>query len=146
MLVAIALEGVLRAPIGSGPIPEGLELYRSLVTTQRVAVVLDDLDQPGAALWLKKEGLADYVMLHPMRPVDEDRVAQLRRLRALGGVSMVIDPDPQAVAGAMKMGITGLLFAQPKVARPEFRPDFEREPRPWDSMVAEVEFQRTVEA
>lgn len=157
MLVAITLEGVLRAPVGGGPVPEGLELYRALVTTHRVAVVLDDLDREGAALWLKKEGMADYVALHPQRLVDHDmlgfergtslpaRVSQYRRLRAQGDL-MVIDPDPLAIAGALQMGITGLLFAQPKIARPEFRPDYEREPRPWNELVAEVEYQRTVES
>lgn len=157
MLVAITLEGVLRAPIGGGPVPEGVELYRAFLSTCRVAVVLDDLDRAGAALWLKKEGLNDYVALHPQRLVDREmlgfechtrlpaRVSQYRRLRAQNGLTMVVDPDPLAITGALKMGVTGLLFAHPKVARPEFRHDYEREPRPWSEMVAEVEFQRTVE-
>lgn len=157
MLVAITLEGVLRAPLGGGPVPEGVELYHALISTHRVAVVLDDVDRDGAALWLKKEGLQDYVALHPQRLVDRDmlgfergtnlppRCSQYRRLRAQGGLTLVVDPDPLAIKGAMEMGITGMLFAHPKIARPEFRPDHDRQPRPWDEMVAEVEYQRTVE-
>lgn len=157
MLVAITLEGVLRAPVGGGPVMDGVELYRALISTCRVAVVLDDMDRDGAALWLKKEGLVNYVALHPQRLVDREmlgfdhgtrlppRVSQYRRLRAQGDLTAVIDPDPLAITGALKMGITGLLFAHPKVARPEFRHDHDISPRPWDELVAEVEYQRTVE-
>lgn len=156
-LVAISLEGVLRAPIGLAPIPEGFNLYQALASTYRVAVVLDDVDRDGAALWLRKEGFRDYVALHPQRLVDRDmlgfdrgtnlppRVSQYRRLRGVGGIELVIDADPLAITGALQMGMPGLLFTHPRVARPEFRPDHEREPRPWNALVAEVEYQRTVE-
>lgn len=157
-LVAVTLEGVLRAPIGGSVIPEGFNLYNALVSVYRVAVVLDDEDQNEAGVWLRKEGMRDFVLLHPQRPVDRDmlgydvdtplpaRVSQYRRLRGVGGIELAIDPDPLAVAGAMGMGITAMLFGHPKIARPEFREDYEREPRPWNELVAQVDFQRTVAA
>lgn len=148
-MVAVTLEGVLRTPYGNAPVPEGVQLYSALTQVFRVAVVLDDVDRDAAALWLKKEGFRDYVLLHPQRLVDRSmpvpRLSQYQRLRAQGNVELVIDPDPAAIAGAMRLGLTGLLFAQPKIARPEFRPDYEREPRPWGEIVSEVEYQRTVE-
>lgn len=156
-LVAITLEGVLRAPVGGAPIAEGFNLYQALVTTYRVAVVLDDTDTELAGMWLRKEGMRDFVLLHPQRPVDRDmlgydrgtdlppRMSQYRRLRGQGAVELVVDPDPAVVAGAMEMGLTAMLFGHPKMARPEFRDDYERAPRPWDSLVAQVEYQRTVE-
>ena len=157
-LVAITLEGVLRAPLGGAPIPEGFNLYQALVSTYRVAVVLDDEEQELAGLWLRKEGMRDFVQLVPQRAVDRamlgfdkgtnkpPRLSQYRRLRGTGGIELVVDPDPAAVAGAMEMGVTAVLFGHPRIARPEFREDYEREPRPWASLVEQVEYQRTVEA
>jgi hypothetical protein len=143
-MAAITLEGVLRSDVGGAPIPEGFNLYQALVTMYRVAVVLDDTDDASAALWLRKEGLRDYVLLHPRRPLD-DRVMQYRRLQALGTVSLVIDSYPTAITGAFELGIPSLLFADPRSQRPEWRPDYERTPRPWDALVARVEQQRVVE-
>jgi hypothetical protein len=148
---------VLRAPVGGAVIPEGFNLYQALVTTYRIAVVLDDTDTELTGLWLRKNGFRDYVQIIPLRPVDREglgflrgsnpppRLSQYRRARGVGGVELVIDPDPAVVAGAMEMGITGMLFGHPKLARPEFRPDHTVEPRPWDQLVAQVEYQRTVE-
>ena len=127
-LAAVSLEGVLRAPVGNGVIPEGFTLYQALITTYRIAVVLNDVDRDAAALWLKQQGLRDYVLLHPQRLVDREmtmlaRVSQYRRLRAQDGIELAIDADPAAVAGAIALGITGILFGHPRVTRPEFRSD-----------------------
>lgn len=143
-LVAISLDGVLRADVGGTPIPEGFNLYQALLEMYRVCVVLDDPDSVDAALWLRKEGLRGYAQLHVRRPLD-DRAMQYRRLMALGPVELVIDGNPAAVAGAMELGLTAMLFAHPRAHRPEWRPDYERTPRPWDQLVARVEEQRVVE-
>lgn len=143
-LVAISLDGVLRSYVGSAPIPEGFNLYQALVTTYRVAVVLDDEDQASAGLWLRKEGMRDYVLLHQRRPLD-NRMRQYRRLMASGPVELVVDPDPSAVAGALELGLNAMLFAHSRAHRPEWRPDYEHVPRPWDELVAAVEEHRVVE-
>lgn len=142
-LVAVALDGVLRAEIGAAPIPEGVELYHSLVTSYRVCVVLDEPESVDAALWLRKEGLRDYVQLHLRRPLD-DRVMQYKRLQAVGPVGLVIDADPVAVAGAAELGIPAMCFVHPRMTRPEWRPDYEKTPRAWDELVARVEKTRLV--
>jgi len=144
-LVAVSLEGVLRAEVGQSVIPEGFNLYQALVTTYRVAVVLDDEDSELASLWLRKEGMRNFVLLHPRRRLD-DRVGQYRRLMALGPVEMVIDASPVAVAGAMELGLPAMLFGHPRTHRPEWRPDYERAPRAWDTLVQQVESQRAVDA
>lgn len=143
-LVAVALDGVLRAEIGSAPIPEGFNLYQALVTTYRVCVVLDNQDATEAALWLRKEGLRNYVQLHQRRPLD-DRSMQYKRLQAVGPVELVIDSDPSAVASAAQLGITSMCFLHPRATRPEWRPDYEKGPRAWGDLVAQVEQQRLVD-
>lgn len=143
-LVAITLDGVLRADVGGTPIPEGFNLYQSLLGMYRVCVVLDGNDTTSDALWLRKEGIRDYAQLHQRRPLD-GRVDQYRRLMALGAVELVIDGDPEAVAGALELGLTAMLFAHPRAHRPEWRPDYERAPKPWDVLVARVEETRAVE-
>lgn len=127
------------------PIPEGFNLYQALVQRYRICVVLDDTDTASAALWLRKEGMRDYVQLHQQRPLD-DRLAQYRRLQSTGPVELIIDADPDAISGAMGLGITGVLFAHPRVTRPEWRPDYERTPRPWDLLAAQVEEHRLLES
>lgn len=143
-LVAVALDGVLRAEVGAAPIPEGFNLYQSLVTTYRVCVVLDDPHAADAAMWLRKEGLRNYVQLHQRRPLD-DRAMQYRRLQAVGPVELVIDSDPTAVAAAAGLGITAMCFLHPRAQRPEWRPDYEKGPRAWGDLVAQVEATRLVE-
>ena len=143
-LVAIALDGVLRAPVGGTPIPEGVNLYQALVGSYRICVVLDGETSVLDALWLRKEGLRDYVQLHEQRPLD-DRLMQYRRLQATGPVELVVDPDPVAVAGAMELGITAMLFGHPRTTRPEWRPDYEHTPRPWDTLVQHVDKTRLLE-
>lgn len=143
-LVAVALDGVLRAEIGDAPISEGFNLYQALVTTYRVCVVLDNQDTELAALWLRKEGLRNYVQLHQRRPLD-DRRMQYKRLQAVGPVELVIDSDPAAVAAAAGLGIPSMCFLHPRATRPEWRPDYEKQPRAWEELVAQVETQRLVE-
>ena len=143
-LVAVALDGVLRADIGNAPIPEGFNLYQALVTTYRVCVVLDDTNTEMAALWLRKEGLRDYVQLHQRRPLD-DRAMQYKRLQAVGSVELVVDSDPAAVVAATDLGIPAMCFVHPRAQRPEWRPDYEKAPRAWDELVASVEKRRIVD-
>lgn len=143
-VVAIRLDGVLRAPVGARPIPEGFSLYHALVTTYRVCVVLDVYGTAADALWLRKEGMTGFAQLHARRPLD-DHETQYRRLQALGPVELVVDSDPAAVSAAMDLGITAMLFGHPRASRPEWRPDYERTPKPWDALVERVEQQRLVE-
>ena len=142
-LAAVTLDGVLRSEVGGAPIPEGVALYQALVEQYRLCIVLDENDTAAAALWLRKENLRGYAQLHVRRPLD-DRLMQYKRLMALGPVEIVVDGDPTAVAGALELGLTALLFAHPRAHRPEWRPDYERAPKPWDELVARVEETRAV--
>lgn len=135
---------MLRADVGGAPIPEGFNLYQALVQQYRMCVVLEDGNTAEAAVWLRKEGFRDYVQLHVQRPLD-DRLVQLRRLQSTGTVELIIDANPDAITGAMSLGITGMLFGHPRVTRPEWRPDYERTPRPWDTLVEQVDKARMVQ-
>lgn len=146
--VVIAVEGVLRSPTGQ-PLPEGVLLYNAFAPIVRVVLVLDDLDQDEAVHWLRTEGLkshAELVLTDPRYQEAELRRHQLERARARSAVDLLIDPSPLNVAEALKLGISGLLFSQPRYLRPEFRPDVKGDIRRWDEVEAEVARQRDLHA
>lgn len=143
-LVAVTLDGVLRSHVGERVIPEGFNLYQSLASVHRIAIVLDGADQALDTLWLRKEGFRDYVLLVTQRQLG-DRIDQYRGLMASGPLELVVDADPDAVAGAMDLGVPALLFAHPRTSRPEWRPDFDRTPRPWSQVAHRVREARLLE-
>lgn len=142
-LVLISLDDVLRSHLGQ-PISDGSTLYRAMCEVSRVGVVLDDLDLETGRGWLRRAGLVDHVEVIPGDPRFEGpalRIFQIERARARDAVSMLIDGSPANIAAALKLGVTGLLFSQPKYMRPDFRPDAFKTIKTWDQIQAELDEQ-----
>lgn len=143
--VVVAATGVLRDD-NKRVIPEGKRMVQALGEEHyRVVVALDDADVDLFSIWAKMEGLTAHQEVIPatvpgaLRGYDE-RVAQVEYLKGRGEhVVLVVDSDPTRIAEIMKHGVIGLLFCNPGVMRPEYRPDYDATPRRWDDLVAEIE-------
>ncbi len=145
----IALEGVLAQDdttlVTAEPIKDGLGLYVALRKYYRIALLTLETDRSRAEHWLRGNGLTDYTSLHLADDHTHDhntaslRRKQLRALRNQGyPIDLYFDSSPAAAAAGMHMGITSLLFASPKFARPEFRPDARTGVREWAVIEAEM--------
>lgn len=146
MTVLIACEGVLRDNVGT-PIPEGISLYAMLCQGYRVTLCLDS-PLPQVEHWLRVNGLDrhDHVIDTSVAYAGTDlRDRQIAVERTLSRVDMLLDPSPERVASGMRHGIPSLLFAHPRYARPEFRPDLTRKVRPWEEIAAEIDAQKEIE-
>lgn len=146
----MAIEGVLgrsgeRMP--GAPIAEGMKLYTALKRLHKIALVTSLPDLTMIEHWLLRNDVRDHVTVMGLTPrhasVAELRSQQLTELRSLGyPIDLVVDSSPAVIAEVMRLGVTGLLFASPAFARPEFRPDARREIREWGAIEAEMESQR----
>jgi hypothetical protein len=155
--VVVAIEGVLARPVeratlsSAMPIPEGTRLYLALKKVFKVALVTLENDEIVAEHWLARNGLKGHTSLWGrIGLVDEPaqiRAEQLMELRARGhALDLFVDANPKAVARAVGLGVTGLVFASPAYARPEFRPDAALRVRPWDELAEEVGRQNELRA
>lgn len=141
----VAVQGVLRQ--GTKCIPEGRRLISALGQTYRVALALDDNEVDAFNHWLRLEHVLGHQEVLPgLLPAtlrgQDARVAQIEHLRGRGEhVVLLVDSDPDRVAEAFKYGLLSLLFCDPGLMRPEFRPDYDAKPRRWDDLVAEIERQ-----
>lgn len=143
----MTVSGVLRGPSGQ-PITEGVRLYTALAETYRVALASDDVDDD--TMWLQIEGLRQHQQIVGDTPGylrGSDRLlSQVDWLLGKGhDLTLVVDPNPSNIAKMLHKGVVSMLFAQPKYARPEFRPDFKHQVKPWAEMVAEIETQALLE-
>lgn len=155
-IAVIAVEGVL-ARVGQGKlaearlIAEGVNLFTALKKVYRVVLLTHEHDEEKAEQWLRTQGIHGHVSLWGPLGIDDAqrrvRLEQLMELRSRGmALALYVDESPSAVAGAMEMGITGLVFASPVYARPEFRPDAQTTLRPWDEISAAVGRQNELRA
>lgn len=145
----VALEGVLArasdATLLSQPIPNGITLYQALKKVYKIAIATSERDKDKVTHWLAVHGVKDYITVvrpdknRQLATVIDDRRDGLLELRAAGcALDLLVDSSPAVVAMAMHQGVTGLLFASPAYARPEFRPDAATSVRQWDAIATEV--------
>ena len=128
---AIAVDGVLRKLVGGSPIPEGIRLYRSLVSTGRVVFLTDGSADDLVADWLELNGCTgrDFIA----------RLDGVHRLRRQGyDIDLVVVPDPLLAAELIATGLNVLLFTHAKYAQPSWRPDAPQGVRPWDEITHQV--------
>lgn len=144
--VVMAIEGVLaRHADGVAPgtqIPEGVKLYNTLKRVHKIALVTE-LDINKVSHWLQRNDVHDQVTVMGKTPryesLKELRGQQIAELRGMGyPIDLVVDSSPSVIAEALRLGCTGLVFASPQYARPEFRPDAPTRIRQWDDIEAEV--------
>jgi hypothetical protein len=145
----IAIEGVLArndTALGA-PIVEGMRLYGALRKVHKIVLVTQLVDTVLIEHWLMRNEVRDHVSVMGPPPgsatLAEQRGHQLTELRSMGyPIDLVVDSSPAVIAEVMRLGVTGLLFASPAFARPEFRPGARREIREWVTIEAEMESQR----
>lgn len=147
---AIVMDGVLRKPNTEALNNHGWFLYDALSRLGRVAV-LCGADRERAEWFLKSNGLKVHAHLIAEDPVKAPDKIQRRRdqlieLRTKAAVEFVVESDPEIAASLLKDGVTTLLYVSPTYTQPSFRPDYNSTARPWDVMVAEVEYQRAMRA
>jgi len=141
MTAFISLDGVLRTEVGD-PIHEGLKLFRTLITSYRVAIATDGtMDE--AEHWLRSNLLTGYAELYDNRLAFEGQDLRLRQLslaRTSGAIELFIDCDVDRCTAALASGITTILFGKPGFTRRK------RETRPWTDIKAEIEAQKQLKA
>lgn len=142
LAIVINVDGVLRA-MNNSVITEGLSLFRNLAAENRVFLVSDNPDTRDVLHWLKLNNVRGFVELITAFGMDDSnsrRIEQIRLLRANGATEsmLLIDSNPLGVEKCFSIGITSLLFAQPAYMEPQHRPDYNRTPKPWDSLLGEI--------
>lgn len=151
-VVAVSVEGVIHEHPKPGeswlaghPIADGVRLVVALSSGYEVALLTEETKHDDVSWWLRQQALKEFyglVMVRQPVQVGMDylalREAQIRSLRALHGVALVVDTSPAVIAMCLRMGIPSMLFTHPKFTRPEFRPDHDSG-RTWDEIVAAQE-------
>lgn len=134
MTTVVTVEGVLRKHTDGRPIVAGTSLVRKLqpFAGQPEMVFLTSKDPAEVEEWLDAEHIAFDIVLG----ADEDRVAQMRRIRYEYGypVDLVVEPDPDIAADLMAEGHTTMLFLHPAYSKPEWRPDHKYARKTWDEL------------
>lgn len=130
----LAVEGVLRQPAGGGPIAEGQILYGLLTQVFRVVLLAHTDSQPAELEhWLTSYGMRDHQFI-----VRAD-TARIDAATRWGRPTVFVTPDPAEAHAGYDQGLTVLLFIAPAYARPEFRPDYDHTPLPWQNLVEALE-------
>jgi hypothetical protein len=148
----ITLEGVLQKNVSYAPISVGLSLYHSLTSVFNVVLVSDG-EQKEVSQWLDLEGLnkhgtvvySDFLL--DQKTAQQRRLAQIHSLRARGfAVTVVVEPDPIIASYLLANGYSVLNFLHSEYALPQWRPDYERQQKPWSQIVEEVNTQAELRA
>lgn len=150
-MIAICIDGVLRQPVGGGVIAIGNVLYHSLAETSNIALIADSQSAEQANHWLMVNGFTEHSYLVLRRPEDPDdngdaRVRQLIRLKEVGPIEALIEPDPAIAETVISSGTPVLLCSHPAYSQPEHLPGYRSTATAWESLVAEIDRQREIKA
>lgn len=141
----ITLEGVIQKNVSYAPIPVGISLYHAFASVFNVVLVSDG-EEKIVSQWLDLEGLnkhgtvvyTDFFL--DQKPTQERRLDQIRSLRARGfAVTLVCEPDPVVASYLLANGYSVLNFLHSSYALPQWRPDYEKQQKPWAQIVEEVD-------
>ena len=149
--VALVVEGILKTPNDLAPIIPGLLLYRSLVKTHRVSLIIDSAAKEKVQYWLMVNGFTDHTTeiywdIDDPVEVTKRRLAQVSRLRTSGSLSLVVESDMEVAKVLLQSGVPTFLLLHPQYIHPDFRPDAKTEITPWDELLAEQKRQREARA
>lgn len=145
----MVVEGVLKALIGDAPIPEGVGVYKALAAVEHRLCLVTTFDRAELREWLRHQKLTEHINFNRAHPLDVEEHTLLRTLaeiRHTGRVDLFIDADPGRTAQAFAAGYSVMPLLVSSFARPQWRPDWDGTPRPWDDMAAEVRRQRELAA
>lgn len=148
----ITLEGVMQKTVSYSPIPVGISLYHALASIFNVVLVSDG-EQKVVDEWLDLEGLnkhgttiySDFIL--DQKSVQERRLEQIKGLHSRGfAVTLVVEPAPIVASILLAAGYNVLNFLHSSYALPQWRPDYERQQKPWNKIVEEVDKQAALRA
>lgn len=145
MLTAVlVLEGIVRVAGSEAPLETGVALYQALAHNSRLYVLSNEWTEDEMDLWMRRRGLTGHLTyLHAPIPGPAGRLDALRRIRSWR-ISLVVEPDPACAAAEIADGWSTLLHTHAAYSRPEWRPDYQGSPRPWDALTDEIEHQQAL--
>lgn len=139
LIVVMVVEGVLRNSGTDAQFETGWALYQSLVPNSRLFLMSHEWTAPEMDVWLQRRHLTGHLdYLHCPIPGPAGRIDALARIKSWR-VNLVIEPDPACAALELAEGWNTLLHTHAAYTRPEWRPDYQGTPRPWDQMVEGIE-------
>lgn len=142
--VLISIEGVLskEGPPNGAPYFDALDMIVALRTRFKVVFSTTCEDKDHVDHWMNIVGLRDPVVLLGFDAEEYDvRMAHFEQaMRADYLMAMVIDTNPSVCAEIMRRGTVSMLYAHPRFARPEDRP--EDGLKPWSVIEDEITAQR----
>lgn len=147
----IVLEAMRPATGTDGIDPLARQLYEALQANFRI-VLLDTAAAPDTQHWLGVHDITGFVRAYTPpadfapRTVAEGRLRLLAAVRHVDSADLVIEVDPECAAEEIRAGYNVLLYASPQYLMDIWHPDHQREPRPWDEIVGEIERQRQAKA
>lgn len=149
--VAIVVEGVLRAPNDTNPIMSGVLLYRSLVQTHRVTLIIDSMAKEKVQYWLRMNGLVDhaaeiYYEIGDPEDATERRDRQVKRMKQNGPLTFMMESSPEVAEKMLEIGVPTLLYVHPLYMRPEHRPNYSEAPPSWNSLVETIRVEKEMKA
>lgn len=149
--VAMAVDGVLRAPNDNAMIMSGALLYHSLVKSHRVTLIIDSMAKERVQYWLRVNGLVDhadevYYEVGDPEDTPSRRIQQIKKVKQHGALAFVVESDTEVAELLHEHGIASMLYVHPKYMLPDHRPGFKEEVTPWNSLVATVRKERELRA
>ena len=149
--IAIAVDGVLRAPNDNAAIMSGVLLYHSLVKSHRVTLIIDSMAKEKVQYWLRVNGLCDHVAevyyeVGDPEDSSERRIQQIKKVKQHGALAFVIESDTEVVEKLHEQGVPAMLYVHPKYMLPDHRPGFAETVTPWNSLVSTVRKEREMRA
>lgn len=138
--VAVSLEGIIQKNVSLAPIHLGIALYHSLAANFNVLLYTES-SRKSADYWLSLEALNKHAAIEyneELRKFSSSvsrKIHQVKSLQRRGyHVDLVIEPDPEVSAALLEEGFSVLTFTHAQFALPQWRPDYEEEPRPWHKL------------
>jgi hypothetical protein len=157
-LAIIQVEGVLAQVFSTlsaaKPINDSLFLYEGLRQHWKIALVTAAATDPDEARhWLKLHSFVKFDHLecmpsrHRLVPLQWLTDDTIDGYRSRGWeIGLYVSADPSVVKLSLVRGVPGMLMTHPLYMRPEHRPDATLEPRPWDTLVQEINQQQEMKA
>lgn len=141
LAAVMVVEGILRTPTGEGHYDTGWSLYQALAKNSRLYLLSHSWTEEQCALWLAKRHLHGHInYLHQAVPGPAGRLEALDRLRSWR-IGLVLEPDPSCAAAELWAGWNTALITHAAYTQPQWRPDYDASPRPWDDLSEAIERQ-----
>lgn len=141
--IAMVVEGILKPYDDDYALPAGVRLYRALVETHRVVLIIDTDKRKETEFWLQMHGLvghAGVIYNDPGNPEDkvERRDWQIKQLKQHAPLNYLIESDPSVVERMLENGVPTFFYVHPEYIHADHRPGTKQELTSWDSLMSAV--------